>query len=126
MSQNPSFTENAEHVLDELLVGGPIRTRTITLADNQAVGALTRGAVIARHSDDTHAVVHETGNYAASKAVAILAAAADPSGGDVEALVYVEGDFNEDLLSFGGTVDADAVREVLQDRSIYLKKPVSR
>ena len=45
------------------------------------------------------------------------------SGGDVQALVYLAGQFNEDHLSFGGTVDKDDCREPLQENSVYIRDP---
>ncbi len=125
MSLKPEFTQNAEHVLDELLVGGPVKTRSVNLTENQAQGALTRGAVLGFDGTD-YARVHQTGAFGAATARAVLAEDADPSGGDVQALVYEAADINEDAVSLGGTVTADQVRESLRGLGIFLKKPVSR
>ena len=124
MSMDPSFTSEDE-VLDRLIAGDlKLVTRQVLLADNQSVGALSRGTVLGFDSGG-YAIVHQTGSFPASTARAILAKDADPSGGPVVALVYELGEFNEDALSFGGTVDADDVREVLRTVGIYLKTPVS-
>lgn len=120
----PSFSEGTDIAFDELVTGGPVKTRSVTLTNNQSVGALSRGAVLGLDSGK-YAIVHQTGSYPASTARAILAEDADPSSGDVTALVYEAGDFNEDSLSFGGTVDADDVREYLRALDIFLKDPVS-
>ena len=124
MSMDPSFSSDAE-VIDRLIAGDlKLVTRQVLLADNQSVGALTRGAVLG-FALGGYSIVHQTGSFPASTARAILAKDADPSGGPVVALVYELGEFNEDALSFGGTVDADDVREVLRTVGIYLKNPVS-
>lgn len=125
MSQTPGFTQNADQVLDELVVGGPVKTRSVTLTDTNAQGALTRGAVLGYDGTD-YARAHQTGAHTAATARAILAADADPSGGDVQALVYEAGDFNEDELTLGGTVTVAQVREALRAVGIHLKTPVKR
>ena len=120
---DPSFTQNADVDLDELLVGGPVKTREINLTENQAQGALTRGAVLGYDGTD-YARVHQTGTFGATTARAVLAKDADPSGGDVTALVYEAGDFNETELNLGGTVVLADIREPLRALGIHLKDPV--
>ena len=122
----PSFSSDP-YVPDRLIadsVPAP-KVMTIQLIDNQTVGALSRGAVIGLHTDGTYAIVHQTGNFAGGKAYGILVEDADPSGGAVEAMIYVMGTFNEDALSFGGTVDADDVRAALAAYNVYLRAPTS-
>jgi len=121
---NPSFA-STPYSPDRLIAGDfPVVTIDVTLTENQAQGALTRGAVLGL-AGGKYARVHQTGSYLASTARAILAIDADPSGGDVTASVYVTGEFNEDSLNFGGTVVADDVRQTLQDYIVFLRKPVS-
>lgn len=122
--QNPSFTKGSDVVFDELVVGGPVKTRTVTVANNQAQGALTRGAVLGMHTDGTYARVHQTGNYGAATARAVLAKDCDPTGGNVSALVYDGGEFNEAKLNLGGTVTLANVREPLRAVGIHLKAAV--
>lgn len=121
---DPTYTETP--YAPDRLIGGDKKliTRDVTLTDNQAVGALSRGAVLGRAAG-VFAVVHQTGTYVATTARAILAKDADPSGGDVTATVYLEGEFNEDELTLGGTVTLDDVRDVLSDVGVHLKSPVS-
>lgn len=123
---DPDFSTSA-YTPDRLIAGdSDLVTREVTLTENQAQGALTRGAVLGYFvTDDKYARVHQTGNYTATTAKAILAKDADPSSGDVTALVYVAGEINEDRVNLGGTVTADDVRESLQSVGIYLKSPTS-
>ncbi len=125
MGQNPSFTQNSELDHDELVAGGPVKTREVTLTDTNSQGALVRGAVLG-YSSGTYARVHQTGSHTAATARAILAEDADPSGGDVTALVYEAGDFNQDSLNFGGTEAIADVIEPLRALGIHLKDPVSK
>lgn len=122
---DPQFSTQSDQVLDELVVGGPIKTREVNLTENQAQGALQRGAVLGFDGTD-YARVHETGNFGPTTARAILAKDADPSSGDVTALVYESGDFNENAVTLGGTVTLAQVREPLRALDIRLKTPVSR
>jgi hypothetical protein len=52
--------------------------------------------------------------------VAILAEDADATSGDVEALIYERGDFNEASLNFGTGHTATTVREMLRSRGVFL------
>lgn len=119
---DPSFTQTA-FTPDRLIAGDKkLVTREVTLTENQAQGALVRGAVLGLASGK-YARVHQTGSYPATTARAILVNDADPSGGDVTALIYDEGEFNEDRINLGGTVTADDVRETLRAVGVHLKKP---
>ncbi len=121
---DPSFS-STPFSPDRLLAGDHKHvTAVVTLTDNQSIGALTRGAVLG-FAAAKYANLHQTGSYTASTVRAILADDADPSSGDVEAMVYLTGEFNEDELVYGGTVDNDDVRELAATQSIYLKSPVS-
>jgi hypothetical protein len=54
--------------------------------------------------------------------VAILAADADATAADVDAMVFIRGDFNEKALTFGSGLTADAVRDQLRLIGINLVK----
>jgi hypothetical protein len=56
---------------------------------------------------------------------AILADAADPSGGDVSAPIYQMGEFNANALSFGTGLSAALVKSALRDRGIFIKDVIS-
>ncbi|MFQ5507079.1 MAG: head decoration protein [Planctomycetota bacterium] len=122
---DPSFTQ-ANSTVDRLIGGDKkLVTREVTLTD-LAAGALTRGTVLG--------MITASGKYAISKSAAvdgsqtaraILAKDADPSGGDVTAVIYDEGEFNEDRLTLGTGHTAASVREDLRAVGIHLKKPVA-
>ena len=122
--QAPSFSTTPDPGLDELVVGGPVKTATVTLTDHAGQGALTRGAVLGL-SGGVYGRINGGAPYLVGIAQAVLAQDADPSGGDVQALVYLMADVNEDKLNFGGAVVMDDVREALRSWSIFPKKPVS-
>ena len=52
---------------------------------------------------------------------AILAHDADASAGDVEAVIYVEGEFNQDALTYGSGHTAASVAQGLRERGIHLR-----
>lgn len=122
---DPSFS--SETFNPDRLIGGDKKlvTRDVTLTDLGSTGALVRGTVLGMISAD--------GRYGISLAAAvdgsevpraILVKAADPSGGDVLASIYEEGEFNEDRLTYGTGHTADSVREPLRAVGIHLKSPV--
>lgn len=120
---DPSFTQTSSNP-DRVLGGSSdLITRQVTLTDDQSQGPLARGAVLG-FDGSLYARVHQAGSFGASTARAILAKDADPSGGDVTALVYIAGEFNEERLNVGGTVTIEQVREPLQANGIVLRKPV--
>lgn len=124
MTYDPTFS-SAAYSPDRLLAGDHKQvTAVVTLANNQSVGALARGTVLG-FAAGKYAIIHQTGSYPAATVRAILADAADPTAGDVEAMVYLSGEFNADSLVYGGTVALANVREVAATNSIYIKPPVS-
>ena len=120
----PSFS-STPYSPDRLIAGDKkLVTRSVTVTNNQAFGALSRGAVLGFQTG-SYAIVHDGGGaYLAATARAILAQDVDPSGGDVEALVYLEGEFNSDELSFGGGITAADVDSSVRVMSIHLKDTV--
>lgn len=113
-----SFANEGTYAPDNLFAGEfPRVVRTVTLT---GAAALARGAVLGRVSAD--------GKFALSVAAAgdgsevpeaVLVEDADPSGGDVSALVYLSGEFNEAALSFGADHDAASVRQPLREHAIF-------
>jgi hypothetical protein len=56
---------------------------------------------------------------------AILADAADPSGGDVASIpVYLAGEFNANALTFDDSFTALEIKTLFRDKGIYIKAPV--
>lgn len=93
---------------------------------------LNDGATDFSSGDTFTIVVAEGTKYAKSASAAadgsetpraILAQDADATSADVEAEVYVRGDFSENALTFGTGHTADTVREALRLRNIHLVKP---
>jgi len=121
---DPSFSSSSLN--PDRLIAGDLKlvTREVTLTENQAQGALTRGAILG-FDGTNYARVHQTGNFGAATARAILAKDADPSGGNVTALIYELGEFNEGELTTGGTVTVAQCREALRAVGVYLKTAVS-
>lgn len=77
----------------------PVYGRKVTIASSAALEA---GAVLGRITSGGKYILSASGAGDGSQTPsAILAEAADASGGDVEALVYLAGDFAADKLSFG-------------------------
>ena len=110
---------------DNLIAGNkpPAKAVPITLTDGEVV---VRGSVLGR--------VTATGKYLLSlnaavdgsqTARAIAAVAASPSGADAEILAYVEGEFNQDRLTFGTGQTAANTKDDLMDVNIYLVDPVT-
>lgn len=57
--------------------------------------------------------------------VAILVDAADASAGDVQAGVYLMGEFNGNALTLGAGITLAAATAALRTRSIFIKTPIS-
>jgi len=113
---------------DNLIAG---TTQTVTDVVTIAQGAaLKRGAVLGKITDGGKYVLSATLQSDGTTAVsdgseipyAILAQDCDASGGDVtNVAVYVKGEFNENVLSFGNGHDASSVKAPLRDAGIYIK-----
>lgn len=110
-----TFTDDNLHAGDF-----PIRTRKVTLV----AGTYVRGALLGQ--------ITTGGKYNLS-----LSAASDGSqtpkavlaedlvlAADGDAIIYISGDFNQHVMTFGTGHTADSVREGLRDLNIYLHKPV--
>ncbi len=108
---------------DQLIAGNQkIVTDTVTIG----AGTLARGTVLGK--------VTASGNYIQSVAgaadgsqnpVAILADAADASGGAVQAGVYLTGEFNANALTFDASWTVATLKAALRPLGIFLKNAVS-
>lgn len=65
-------------------------------------GNLTEGAVLAKDGAGKLVLVDSSQPAPANEVYAILAQDADASSADVEAIVYLAGQFNTEALAFGG------------------------
>ena len=118
------FGTEGSYSPDNLIAGDfPRVTRTVTLTGG---AALTRGAVLGIvTANGKHTLSASAAGDGSQTPDAILAVDADPSGGDVQALVFLSGEFNENALSFGTGHTADSVRQALRQRSIFLAETIA-
>jgi len=105
---------------DKLLAGDyPVVTDIVTID----TGVLTRGTCLGKiTTGGKHVIVNSASSDGSQNPVAILAEDADASAGDVQAVVYLSGAFNQAAVTFGGTDTADTHRAALRNLNIYLKK----
>lgn len=123
---NPSFG-STPYSPDRLIAGNKtLITREVTLTNLGATGALLRGTVLG--------LITANGNYGISLSAAVdgsqvaravLADDADPTAGDIQSLIYDEGEFNETRITIGAAHTLATIREDLRAVGIHLKKPVS-
>lgn len=85
-------------------------------------GDLSAGAVLAQDSGNSNKLVL-VDNASATSSIqspyAILAEDVDASAADAEAVVYLSGHFNEDVLTFGGDDTIADHRAALRQLGIY-------
>lgn len=110
---------------DNLIAGDfPLVSDEVTVISGQD---LARGAVMGK--------ITASGKYTACDVLAsdgsetpdvVLSEATDASGGDVtKAPVYLSGEFNASLLTFGATTDAALTKVAMRTKSLYQKTPVA-
>lgn len=120
-----SFSSTS-HSPDNLIAGNkpPAKAVPVTLLDGEDV---VRGELLGH--------VTSSGKYVASLnaatdgsqvARAIAAVAAAPSGADAEILAYVEGEFNQDEVTFPTGQTVANTKKDLMDVGIYLVDPVTK
>lgn len=110
-----SFLEDNLHAGDF-----PIRGRKVVLVAGTYKRGTLLGAVTAdgKYKLSASAATDGSQNPSAVLAEDLVLAA------DAEAMVYISGDFNQHVMTFGAGHTPDSVREVLRDLNIYLHKPV--
>lgn len=108
---------------DKLLAGDyPAVTDIVTID----AGALVRGTLLGKITATGKYIKCDSAAVDGSQApLAILAEDADATGGDVQAVIYLSGAFNQDAVVFGGADTAATHRTALRDLNIYLKKAVA-
>jgi len=119
---DPHASSGTESYVPSNLMAGskPAITKTVTIA---AGSALVLGALLGRKTGtDTYLLSAAGAGDGSEVPDAILANDADASGGDVEAVIYVEGEFNEDALTYGTGHTAASVAQGLRERGIHLRK----
>lgn len=111
---------------DNLIAGDkpPAKAVPITLTDGEVV---VRGTVLGRVTANGKFLVSLNAATDGSEvARAIAAEAASPSGADATILAYVEGEFNQDELTFGTGQTIANTKADLMDVNIYLVDPVTK
>lgn len=96
------------------LLGGdyPRQAKKVTVVDSVA---LEKGAVLGRiTSGGKYKLSAAADSDGSETPTAILAEDTDASGGDVEALVYLSGEFVSDELNFGSGHDAASVESAFR------------
>lgn len=92
-----------------------------TLASGQN---LKRGALVGRITTGGKYVLSLAAASDGSQAPAgVLVHDTDATAGDVEALVYQRGDFNQAAMTFGTGHTPASVRDALRDAGIFIHKP---
>ena len=126
MSTNPVSGSAGTHEPDNLIAGEfPVAVVDGTLSQ-VADTVYPRGTILGRKDDGEWAI--STGGATADGSEVprgVLLVDVDVSGGDVVAPIARTGDFNERAVNIGDDHTADAIREGLADRNIYLRTTVS-
>ncbi len=105
---------------DQLLAGDAdrLKGRKVTILAGQN---LTRGAVLGQVTASGKYVLSAAGATDGSQAPdLILAEPADATAGDITAIAYERGDFNQNALVLGAGHTVASVREGLRGKGIFL------
>ena len=110
---------SAVYTPDNLLAGNAalLMSRQITVAAGQT---LPRGAVLGLADDSKYYLTASAADDGSEVPDASLVEDVDATGGDVQALVYVRGDFNENAVTLGTGHTVASVREALRGKGIFL------
>lgn len=104
---------------DKLLAGDYPAVTDIVVIDT---GVLTRGTLLGKITATSKYIKCDSTAVDGSAApIAILAEDVDATAGDVNAVVYLSGAFNQSAVTFGGTDTAATHRVALRNLNIYLK-----
>lgn len=115
-----SFSSMTSQPLPSLIAGEfPRITRLVTVASG--AGMLPAGAVLGRVTASKKFTLSAAASSDGSEAVrAVLAEPVDATAADVQAVVYLTGEFNAGELTFGVGHTAASVADALRDLSIFL------
>lgn len=124
MSHYPAFANAGTFTPDNLIAGDfPRKTKTVTLASGTAY---KRGDVLMPEVDGDD---EPTGNYTIctdnGSAIYILAEDRDASDGDLDATVFMTGEFNINSVNVGAGATKAGVSVTLEARNIYLVAAVA-
>lgn len=121
-SQTPGIS--AEIYLPDQLVAGnqKIVTDTVTLG----AGTLPRGSVLGQITASGNYILSvKTAVDGSQNPSAVLADAADASGGAVLCGVYLTGELNANALNFDASWTASTLKPALRPQGIFVKNAVS-
>ncbi|EHR8986889.1 head decoration protein [Escherichia coli] len=107
------------------LIAGPLQliTKTVTVTGS---AAYSRGTVLGvKTSDGKYTLCVKTAEDGSQTPVAILVDDVDASSGDVQAGVYLMGEFNADRVTYDSSWQADELVTALEKEKIFLRTPVS-
>lgn len=122
--RDPSFSSTSKAYPDLFAGEFPAVTVDVTIASGE--GELAAGTVLGRVTADGDFILSlSAAGDGSEDPIAILAKDVDATSADVEAPVYLTGEFDEDALTFGTGHTADSTRWALAARGIYLKTTVS-
>ena len=121
MTKAEGFKDQGEYTPDNLLAGEyPRVERVVTIA---AGADLAKGAVLGRITANGKFILSASASADGSQTPdAILAEKANAAGGDVQAVVYFSGEFNEHALVLGAGHTLDSVRIALRAKNVYLRR----
>ncbi len=125
---NDASFKSTSYDPENILAGGHHRTALVTLTDIGTSGALVRGTVLGMiTSGEKYGLSLNASADGSEDARAILIEDNDPTGADISNVgVYIDGDFNEDKLTYGTGQTKANVKESLRAVGINLKDPVSQ
>lgn len=123
-NQIAAFGAAGARVHDALIAGDhPRVTRMVTLTGG---AALTRGTLLGEiTASEKRKQCLNASNDGSQNPESILAADADATGGDVQALVYATGEFNPAAMTIDGALTIATVRQKLRAIGIFLKGVVA-
>lgn len=121
MTRAEGFKDQGEYTPDNLLAGEyPRVERVVTIA---AGADLAKGAVLGRvTANGKFKLSASTSTDGSQTPDAVLAEKANAAGGDVQAVVYFSGEFNENALVLGAGHTLDSVRIALRAKNVYLRR----
>lgn len=121
MTRAEGFKDQGEYTPDNLLAGEyPRVERVVTIA---AGADLAKGAVLGRVTANGKFKLSASASTDGSQTPdAVLAEKANAAGGDVQAVVYFSGEFNENALVLGAGHTLDSVRIALRTKNVYLRR----
>ena len=126
------FSHDGSITLDSLIAGDfPRVSRIVTvtaqglrprnLSGDMATRILPMGSLLGQGNDGRYRLSYFIANDGSQLPSAVLAQSIDVSSGDVQAMVYLSGEFNGARLSWGQDHNLASVTEALRHHSIFIR-----